>query len=240
MEGFKQFLKIAGIILACLLGVLIILCVLTVVIPTFYVFGYKFVTGSVEVESKVISYSNETEYSLNIHTNDYNVDILADSELEGLLSYSYNGSYFGFANMGSSRLIVTEGNNELNFSYSGLKTAVINYVHTLEQKGERVNKSDVANSFQHSAIDVLIEKALMAIEKTGYRTLCISGGVGANGYFRDALQKATENEGIKLILPEKRYCTDNAAMIGAEGYLQYKRRNFADLTLNAKAVLPLK
>lgn len=129
---------------------------------------------------------------------------------------------------------------EYDFSYSGLKTAVINYVHTLEQKGERVNKSDVANSFQHSAIDVLIEKALMAIEKTGYRTLCISGGVGANGYFRDALQKATENKGIKLILPEKRYCTDNAAMIGAEGYLQYKRRNFADLTLNAKAVVPLK
>ena len=129
---------------------------------------------------------------------------------------------------------------EYDFSYSGLKTAVINYVHTQESKGLEVKKEDVASSFQHSAIDVLIEKALKAAEQFGYKTIAISGGVGANGYLREALKKATENKGFRLVLPEKRYCTDNAAMIGAEGYLQYKKRNFADLSLNAKAVVPLK
>ena len=129
---------------------------------------------------------------------------------------------------------------EYDFSYSGLKTAVINYVHTTTQKGFEVNKADVANSFQHSAIDVLVEKAMKAITQTGYKTLAVSGGVGANGYLREALQKAVDKTDVKLVLPEKRYCTDNGAMIGAEGFLQYKKRNFADLSLNARAVVPLK
>lgn len=129
---------------------------------------------------------------------------------------------------------------EYDFSYSGLKTAVINYVHTEQQKDNEVNKADVANSFQHSAIDVLVEKAVMAMEKTGYTTLAVSGGVGANGYLRDLLKETCEKRGYKLVLPEKRYCTDNGAMIAAEGYLQYLKGNFADLTLNAKAVVPLK
>ncbi len=130
--------------------------------------------------------------------------------------------------------------SKFDFSYSGLKTAVINYVHTEEQRGNEIKREDVANSFQHSAIDVLIEKALLAVKKTGYKTLTVSGGVGANGYLREALEKATKNKNIKLILPEKRYCTDNGAMIAAEGYLQYRKGNFADLTLNAEAVVPLK
>lgn len=130
--------------------------------------------------------------------------------------------------------------SEYDFSYSGLKTAVINYVHTEQQKGNEVNKADVADSFQHSAIDVLVEKAVMAMEKTGYTTLAVSGGVGANGYLRDLLKETCEKRGYKLVLPEKRYCTDNGAMIAAEGYLQYLKGNFADLTLNAKAVVPLK
>lgn len=127
-----------------------------------------------------------------------------------------------------------------DFSYSGLKTAVINYVHTLESKGEMVKKEDVANSFQHSAVDVLINKALLAAKETGYDTITISGGVAANGYLRNELTKAVQGTGKKLVLPEKRYCTDNGAMIGAEGYLQYMKRNFADLTLNARAVVPFK
>ena len=94
-------------------------------------------------------------------------------------------------------------------------------------------------SFQHSAVDVIIEKGLKGVKKFGYNTIAISGGVGANGYLREALTNAVKDNGIKLVLPEKRYCTDNAAMIGAEGYLQYKKGNFADLTLNASAVMPL-
>jgi N6-L-threonylcarbamoyladenine synthase len=129
---------------------------------------------------------------------------------------------------------------EFDFSYSGLKTAVINYVHNEESRGSVINKADVANSFQHSAVDVLVNKALMACVEKGYDTITLSGGVGANGYLRDALEKAVKGKKIRLILPEKKYCTDNGAMIGAEGYLQYLRSNFADLNLNAKAVIPLR
>lgn len=129
---------------------------------------------------------------------------------------------------------------EYDFSYSGLKTAVINHVHNSEAKGIEVVKEDVAASFQHAAIDVLIEKAIKATKERGYNTIAISGGVGANGYLREALISATKKKGLKLILPEKRYCTDNGAMIAAEGYLQYLKGNFADLTLNASAVMPLK
>ena len=129
---------------------------------------------------------------------------------------------------------------EYDFSYSGLKTAVINYVHNKQSKGEEINGADVASSFQHSAIDVIIEKALKAASERGYNTITISGGVGANGYLRTALAEAVKDRNLKLVLPEKRYCTDNGAMIAAEGFLQYKKRNFANLDLNAKAVIPFR
>ncbi len=129
---------------------------------------------------------------------------------------------------------------EFDFSYSGLKTAVINYVHNTECKGEIVNKADVACSFQCSAIDVLIDKVLKAVEKSGYKTITLSGGVGANGYLREKLIERTKGKDIKLVIPEKKYCTDNGSMIAAEGYLQYLKGNFADLTMNAQAVVPLK
>lgn len=136
------------------------------------------------------------------------------------------------------KMLKNYAGGEFDFSYSGLKTAVINYVHNKQSKGEEVNKADVANSFQHSAIDVLIDKAFMAAERYGYKTIAVSGGVGANGYLRQTLEERATKKGYKVILPEKRYCTDNGAMIGAEGYLQYKKGNFADLDLNAKAVMP--
>lgn len=126
-----------------------------------------------------------------------------------------------------------------DFSYSGLKTAVINYVHTKTEKGEEINKADVAKSFTCAAIDVLIDKAFNALKETGSDTLTVSGGVAANGYLRESLIERARKEGIRLVLPEKRYCTDNGAMIGAEGYLQYLKGNFANLSLNAKAVVPL-
>jgi len=130
--------------------------------------------------------------------------------------------------------------SEYDFSYSGLKTAVINYVHNQQAKGVEINKADLACSFQHSAIDVLVEKAIKAVKEKGYKTLTISGGVAANGYLRKALSFAVENTDINLVLPEKKYCTDNASMIAAEGFIQYNQGNFADLTLNAKAVMTFK
>ena len=132
-----------------------------------------------------------------------------------------------------------KGKGGYDFSYSGLKTAVINYVHTKNQKGEEVNRADVACSFQCSAIDVLVKKAVMAVIESGYNVLSVGGGVACNGYLRNSLEKECKAKNIKLVLPEKKLCTDNACMIGAEGYLQYLKRNFADLTLNAKAFVEL-
>lgn len=132
-----------------------------------------------------------------------------------------------------------KGNGGYSFSYSGLKTAVINYVHKKEQAGEEYSKADVAASFQSAALDILAEKALEACEESGYRILTVGGGVAANGYLRDLLTKKCADKSIKLVLPPKILCTDNAAMIGAEGYLQYKKRNFSDLSLNAQAWVDL-
>ena len=129
---------------------------------------------------------------------------------------------------------------EYDFSYSGLKTAVINFVSNEQSRGNEINGADVACSFQHAAIDVLIDKAFKAANQFCYKTIAVSGGVGANGYLRSTLEERVKNSGFKLVLPEKRYCTDNGAMIAAEGYLQYKNRNFADLSLNARAVIPFK
>lgn len=132
-----------------------------------------------------------------------------------------------------------KGNGGYSFSYSGLKTAVINYVHKKEQAGEEYSKADVAASFQSAALDILAEKALEACEESGYRILTVGGGVAANGYLRELLTKKCADKSIKLVLPPKILCTDNAAMIGAEGYLQYKKRNFSDLSLNAQARVDL-
>ncbi len=126
-----------------------------------------------------------------------------------------------------------------NFSYSGLKTAVINYVHNQTQKGEEVNKADICASFQQSAIDVLVEKAVKACKAEKLTTITVAGGVGANDYLRDSLKTVCEQEKIKLVLPIKQNCTDNAAMIGAEGYIKFVNGEFSDITLNASAGLPL-
>ena len=132
-----------------------------------------------------------------------------------------------------------KGAGGYNFSYSGLKTAVINYCHTKQQKGETYNKADVACSFQSSALDVLVEKTVAGAKEKNVSCVTAGGGVVANGYLREALKNACDKAGLKLVLPEKRFCTDNAAMIASEGLVQYTLGNFADMTLNAKASIPL-
>ena len=132
-----------------------------------------------------------------------------------------------------------KGGGGYNFSYSGLKTAVINYCHTKQQKGETYSKPDVAASFQCAAVDVLVEKTVAAALEKGVDTVTVGGGVAANGYLRSSLQAACQKQGLKLVLPEKRYCTDNAAMIAAEGLVQYRLGNFAGMDLTAKASIPL-
>lgn len=132
-----------------------------------------------------------------------------------------------------------KGGGGYNFSYSGLKTAVINYCHTKEQKGESYSKADVACSFQSSAIDVLVEKTVKAAQELGVATVTAGGGVVANGYLRESLKTACEKANLNLVLPEKRYCTDNATMIASEGLIQYRLGNFASMDLTAKASIPL-
>lgn len=132
-----------------------------------------------------------------------------------------------------------KGGGGYDFSYSGLKTYVINAVNTASQKGEVVNKADMAASFQSAALDVLVEKAVKAAREHGIGTIAVGGGVAANGYLREAITRAGDKNGFTVVLPPRWLCTDNAAMIGAEGYLQYKKGNFAGLDLNAVASLPL-
>ncbi len=127
-----------------------------------------------------------------------------------------------------------------DFSYSGLKTAVINYVHNKEQKGEAVNKADLAASFQSAAIDVLCDKAIKAAREYDIDTIAIGGGVAANGYFREQITKKCRDRSINAVLPPKVLCTDNACMIAAEGYIKYTNGEFADLTLNAQASVELR
>ena len=143
----------------------------------------------------------------------------------------------GEANVPMPKML--KGGGGYNFSYSGLKTAVINYCHTKDQKGESYSKSDVAYSFQCAAVDVLVEKTVAAAIEKGVTTVTAGGGVAANGYLRSSLQAACQKNGLRLILPEKRYCTDNAAMIASEGLVQFRLGNFAEMNLTAKASIPL-
>lgn len=140
-------------------------------------------------------------------------------------------------NLPQSKVKNTDG---VKFSFSGLKTAVMNYCHNMTQKNLNFSKEDVACSFQRAAIDPLVKETVSAAKrlKTGHITA--GGGVVANGYLRESLAKACKSEGIELVLPEKKYCTDNAAMIAAEGYIQYMSGNFAEMSINARAAIPLK
>jgi N6-L-threonylcarbamoyladenine synthase len=132
-----------------------------------------------------------------------------------------------------------KGENGYNFSYSGLKTAIINYCHNCEQKNTDYNKADVASSFQSAAVGALIDRVIMAAVNTNTKIITCGGGVIANGYLRDNLAKVCIKNNIKLVLPQKKYCTDNAAMIAMEGLIQYKAHNFAPMTVNACAQISL-
>ncbi len=132
-----------------------------------------------------------------------------------------------------------KGEGGYQFSYSGLKTAVINYVHNAQQSGKSFSPADVACSFQHAALDILVEKIVQAAQEKKVDTVTAGGGVIANGYLRETLAAACQKAGLRLVLPAKERCTDNAAMIAAEGLIQYRQGNFSPLSLNAQAYIPL-
>lgn len=128
--------------------------------------------------------------------------------------------------------------HNFDFSFSGLKSAVINYLHTAEMKREEISKEDVAASFQKAVVDVLVAKAMAAAEKTGLKTIALAGGVAANSGLRAALGAACEARGIRMCRPDPVLCTDNGAMIGCRAYYMYEAGDFAPLTLNADPRLP--
>lgn len=122
-----------------------------------------------------------------------------------------------------------------NFSFSGLKSAVINLKHNEEQRGHKIVKENLATSFQNRVIEIICKKTLRALKEYQCNHLVLAGGVSASQGLREALKNLCSKNNINLIYPDLKYCTDNATMIGAAGYYAYKIGKRADLTLNAKA-----
>ena len=134
-----------------------------------------------------------------------------------------------------------------DFSFSGLKTAVLNYMNTERQAGRSVKNADVAAGFQQAVIDVITAKAVSAVKNLNYDKLALAGGVAANSALRAALKEACAKSGIQLYVPSAGLCTDNAAMIGCAAYYKYMNQSRKEaenegeegLAMDAFAGLPL-
>ena len=122
-----------------------------------------------------------------------------------------------------------------NFSFSGLKSAVINLAHNEKQKGNEIVKENLAASFQSVAVESIVSKAKKAIIDKKIKNVIVAGGVAANQGLRNEITKLTKELNVELIIPPIKYCTDNAAMIAAAGYYAYKKGRLADLNLNSKS-----
>lgn len=125
--------------------------------------------------------------------------------------------------------------NSYNFSYSGLKSRIINVVHNEKMKGNVIRESDLAASFQYVAIEELTRKTDLALKNTGIKNLIVAGGVSANKYLREKMEEVATKNNAKLSIPKFMYCTDNAAMIGAAAYPLFLKQEFVDYSLNASS-----
>jgi len=126
-----------------------------------------------------------------------------------------------------------------DFSFSGLKTAVLNYINTEKQAGREINRADVAASFQEAVMDVITEKAVEAVKASGMKKLALAGGVAANSRLREKLADLCGKEGIQLYRPHPALCTDNGAMVACAAYYKYKNGETDGLDLDASPSLPL-
>lgn len=126
-----------------------------------------------------------------------------------------------------------------DFSFSGMKTAVLNLLHNAEQKGETINKADVCASFRAKVTDILCENTLAVAKEQNSNTIVMAGGVSANSELRRKMQQLCDKTGRKLYVPPLCYCGDNAAMIGSQAYYEYQANHFANTELNAMATMPI-
>ena len=133
--------------------------------------------------------------------------------------------------------MTTEG--KYDFSFSGLKTAVINQAHKLRQQGHKINAQDFAASFRRAVVDVLAGKAVAAAQESGCGNLALAGGVAANRLLRREIQRRGEAAGLKVFMPPAILCTDNAAMIASAAFYRMMRGELAGLDLNAQPSLRL-
>ncbi|MCR5633851.1 MAG: tRNA (adenosine(37)-N6)-threonylcarbamoyltransferase complex transferase subunit TsaD [Lachnospiraceae bacterium] len=129
--------------------------------------------------------------------------------------------------------------NEYDFSFSGLKSAVLNYLNSCQMAGQEINRADVAASFQKAVTDVLTDHSISAMKRMGLDKLAMAGGVASNRHLRASMKKACEENNIKLYYPSPIYCTDNAAMIGVAGYYEYLKGTRSGYDLNAMPGLKL-
>lgn len=130
-------------------------------------------------------------------------------------------------------------NDSYDFSFSGLKTAVLNYLNQMEQKNEEVIIEDVAASFQEAVLDVLVDKSFRLAKERKSKTIVMAGGVASNEGLRKAMEDRAKLEGMKVLYPSRILCTDNAAMIGAAAYFNYRDGKISDLSLGVAPNLSL-
>lgn len=131
------------------------------------------------------------------------------------------------------------GKNDLNFSFSGLKTAVINLIHKSNQKGEEVDIPVLCATLRQKVCDILITATLKAAERKGYTKIALAGGVSANSELRSRFEVECKERNLELYFPPLKYCGDNAAMVGVQGFYEYESGNTAGQDLNATATLPI-
>lgn len=141
-----------------------------------------------------------------------------------------------YAHMGKHtyNLPIPLDDDTYNFSFSGIKSAVINLAHNEKQRGNEINIYDLSRSFEDVVVDVLTKKTMRAVKEKNVKQLLVAGGVSANTFLRDTLKEMCEKENVDLVVPEFKYCTDNAAMIGAAAYYMYLDNRFSDLNLKIK------
>ena len=130
--------------------------------------------------------------------------------------------------------------NTYNFSFSGLKSAVINLVHNEKQRGNEIREKDLATSFQNTVVEIITKKTMKALEERNVNNLIVAGGVAANKGIRERLITLCEEKNIHYTFPDLKYCTDNATMIATSGYFAYKLGRTSSLVLNGKSSIELK